>query len=758
MYEYTNEKTDDDVSDTSILSRSPSVFEEKEEGQERWRASEPPAESFSDAEGANENGEWRFDIIGEEVDHANEILLEVRWDDWKREDGTKTTWNELASLEEGSKRWSKEQRGRRMKLASESLEIPVVTTLDIHNTETYLRSHAYDEKLWRFENEHSPSPVEQLEKLMSERGYRRQGSRYVLSQVEGSQGSSSSSYPIRTNQRASTRQQTEASIASSARSSSKFSVRSSSTLSAIPPMSSSSFATTPARSDAPAPSPKPPPLLRFVPFQPPANLPPAVPPPPAPPPAQAVVTMSEKAKGKLPDRSSNNEGVNKLPLATIHEPAKRQKERPMRPSERESSDELRAIPRQPTPRPLKPYILLYRYDQLIKRRIKSEQQSDDERAEQLLAGPPPKKKKFIHRSPFKSARQILYSESEDELQSSPTRPSPALPIPASTPSKSFPQQPKVSGSPLSATARRLKLQTKWTNIAAREGAAAIYFTNIVDDEAVPFLEPSFCYLESGYKFAAGVEKPPEEFMSSCSCASCHDWIQCECQKLLDDPQAVGSAYTTEGLFSLQISRGVEVVECNSLCRCSPQTCRNRVSQRPRDIPVEIFKTIKRGWGARPLKDVKRGQVLGIYTGLVMRREDARAVNDSSYCFDLDGDEVDGAAPIHDLYTVDSRVHGNWTRFINHSCAPNIEVYLVVHDVPPGTGLPFLAFAATEDIPAKTEFTFDYDPKTARRLALADIEAQMEVSMGKKKEGTEEEICHCGKHTYHDKRRRKYKHT
>lgn len=46
---------------------------EDEGGIERWRASESPKESFSDAEGANEEGEWEYKIIGEEVRHDGTI-------------------------------------------------------------------------------------------------------------------------------------------------------------------------------------------------------------------------------------------------------------------------------------------------------------------------------------------------------------------------------------------------------------------------------------------------------------------------------------------------------------------------------------------------------------------------------------------------------------------------------------------------------------------------------------------------------------
>jgi len=74
-----------------------------------------------------------------------------------------------------------------------------------------------------------------------------------------------------------------------------------------------------------------------------------------------------------------------------------------------------------------------------------------------------------------------------------------------------------------------------------------------------------------------------------------------------------------------------VIECNKVwsllrhhnalkllqfCTCGP-TCGNRVAQRPRDIPIEIFKTRRCGWGARCTIGIPRGKVLGIYTGSVL---------------------------------------------------------------------------------------------------------------------------------------------
>lgn len=58
---------------------------------------------------------------------------------------------------------------------------------------------------------------------------------------------------------------------------------------------------------------------------------------------------------------------------------------------------------------------------------------------------------------------------------------------------------------------------------------------------------------------------------------------------------------------------VEVIECNRYCECPPD-CFNRVSQRPRVFPLEIFKTPNCGWGVRATTIIKKGEVVGIHTG------------------------------------------------------------------------------------------------------------------------------------------------
>ena len=82
----------------------------------------------------------------------------------------------------------------------------------------------------------------------------------------------------------------------------------------------------------------------------------------------------------------------------------------------------------------------------------------------------------------------------------------------------------------------------------------------------------------------------------------------------------------------------------------------------------------------------------------------------------------------DLYVVDGQFMGGPTRFINHSCDPNLRQFTVssfrgdekVYD---------LAFFALEDIPAGTELTFDYLDKDDEKVTHENVEA-MEKDKGK----------------------------
>ncbi|GAW08083.1 SET domain-containing protein [Lentinula edodes] len=221
---------------------------------------------------------------------------------------------------------------------------------------------------------------------------------------------------------------------------------------------------------------------------------------------------------------------------------------------------------------------------------------------------------------------------------------------------------------------------------------------------------------------------------------------CGCQGISELVDKAGKhirAYTDEGLFKFtsRSNPRIEVIECNQYCKCTLYECSNRIAQRPRSIPVEIFKTESetrsgsegvddhggseeprknkgRGWGVRCAKqNVKRGTVLGCYTGVsileLIHRQTANGLEGEygTYVFDLDGrdpaEDDEESDPNLQMYSIDARKCGNWTRFLNHSCLPNLAVYTAVLDTIPEQNIPRLVFFALEDILKGTEMTVDY---------------------------------------------------
>ncbi|KAJ3723384.1 hypothetical protein C8R42DRAFT_666086 [Lentinula raphanica] len=247
---------------------------------------------------------------------------------------------------------------------------------------------------------------------------------------------------------------------------------------------------------------------------------------------------------------------------------------------------------------------------------------------------------------------------------------------------------------------------------------------------------------------------------------------CDCQgisELVDKDGKNINAYTAEGLFKFSsrynpLASGIEVIECNQYCSCTLYECSNRVAQRPRTVPIEIFKTepedtdsetdkdedqdktkehsksSKRGWGVRcTTQDIKKEPLLCFSRSEIVHRQTANRLqgNHGTYVFDLDGrdpppdEELD---PNSQLYSIDARNCGNWTRFLNHSCHSNLAVYTAVWDTLPEQNIPHLVFFALENIPKGTEMTVDYHAGTP-------LPKQKRRNVKSRPPGTNE--CFCG---------------
>ncbi|KAJ7840850.1 hypothetical protein B0H14DRAFT_2784219, partial [Mycena olivaceomarginata] len=264
---------------------------------------------------------------------------------------------------------------------------------------------------------------------------------------------------------------------------------------------------------------------------------------------------------------------------------------------------------------------------------------------------------------------------------------------------------------------REEIQHQWNLIAREAGAAEIVFVNEIDDEEVPpNIGLLFKYLERSYLFEIGVESDISP-LSGCVCEGV------DCTANLCHGQRYVSAYnsTVRDVFTTGVSK---IFECNERCPC-PSDCCNRVAQRPGRSEYRFLKQRNRS-------------ILGIYTG---RRQDVVNLAVTTYTFDLDAMEEDfDEEPPENLYSVDAFGCGNWTRFINHSCEPNLKVIPVVYDTMPGDNIPYLAFVATQDISAYSELSFDYSP-----LRQQEWEKRTYKEKGKtrSKRAKKETRCMCG---------------
>jgi [histone H3]-lysine9 N-trimethyltransferase SUV39H len=218
----------------------------------------------------------------------------------------------------------------------------------------------------------------------------------------------------------------------------------------------------------------------------------------------------------------------------------------------------------------------------------------------------------------------------------------------------------------------------------------------------------------------------------CSCIEYCDPTSCEClgkdvETSRDEngeliyPAEVPQTYMRrqDGLVVLadayldKFSARSEITECNHLCGCD-QNCLNRVVQKGRTVPLDIFQTEKCGFGVRSSSDIARGQFIELYLGEVITqtalrlREAAKDEHASSYVFTLDWWNEQ---PEH--YHIDGENFGSAMRFVNHSCNANSKSFAVQLEHHADKRLYCIAFFAIRDISAGEEITIDYNPQLSK---------------------------------------------
>ncbi|KAK7508605.1 hypothetical protein BaRGS_00000171 [Batillaria attramentaria] len=141
-------------------------------------------------------------------------------------------------------------------------------------------------------------------------------------------------------------------------------------------------------------------------------------------------------------------------------------------------------------------------------------------------------------------------------------------------------------------------------------------------------------------------------------------------------------------------------ECHPQVCPAKEACQNQRFQKRQYPEVVPYRTESRGWGLKTLEDIKKGQFVNEYVGdLIDEEECKRRIKQAHtdnvtnfYMLTVDKNRIIDAGP-----------KGNYSRFMNHSCEPNVETqkWTVNGDIRVG-------LFAIRDVPAGSELTFNYN--------------------------------------------------
>ncbi|GBG76491.1 hypothetical protein CBR_g22240 [Chara braunii] len=155
-----------------------------------------------------------------------------------------------------------------------------------------------------------------------------------------------------------------------------------------------------------------------------------------------------------------------------------------------------------------------------------------------------------------------------------------------------------------------------------------------------------------------------------------------------------------------------VYECSPMCMCSDE-CQNRVLQKGVRVKLEVYRTKHKGWAVRAAEAIPRGTFVCEYIGEVVNDREANRRGERydqvgcSYLYDIDV-HLDPPAYRNRArpFVIDATKYGNVSRFINHSCQPNLVNYQVLVESM-DVRLAHVGLYANCDIQAGDELAFDY---------------------------------------------------
>ncbi|KAF9179144.1 histone H3-K9 methyltransferase KMT1 [Haplosporangium sp. Z 767] len=222
----------------------------------------------------------------------------------------------------------------------------------------------------------------------------------------------------------------------------------------------------------------------------------------------------------------------------------------------------------------------------------------------------------------------------------------------------------------------------------------------------------FKYLKSRCVYGKGVPEPDRMFASSCACAPGQCTVQngCDCMKEAVAVNEFGIVpFDREGRVEEKAS--TLLWECSELCGCGAD-CISKVSQQGRRVKLKLKWFPQKGWGVvlDQIEAIPPRTFIVRYTGEIITSEEAdeRDVEYKklgfTYLFDLDYNNDKKAK-----YSIDAYMMGNESRFVNHSCDPNLSIYNLAGGETAGDpDVMTLSFWSNRWIQYGDELTVDYN--------------------------------------------------
>ncbi|KAK1412952.1 hypothetical protein QVD17_34586 [Tagetes erecta] len=193
-------------------------------------------------------------------------------------------------------------------------------------------------------------------------------------------------------------------------------------------------------------------------------------------------------------------------------------------------------------------------------------------------------------------------------------------------------------------------------------------------------------------------------VENCNCTNgCQPATNCPCVQRNEGLMPYAS-------LGVLLSHNSLVHECGNMCVC-PITCRNRVSQAGLRMRLEVFKTKDKGWGLRSWDPIRAGSFICEYAGVVIAANGIDS--DDNYIFDSTRmfepletqpgyEHVKFPFPL----VISARHEGNVSRFMNHSCSPNVYWQPVIRENQDESYF-HVGLYAIKHIPPMQELTFNY---------------------------------------------------